>query len=80
MHESSSSAPVSRAQVVWLALALSLGAAVSLGITRFAYALLLPPMDKDSASARVGNGRAAAGAWGSVMAGRLCRAARQGRA
>jgi len=47
MHESSSSAPVSRAQVVWLALALSLGAAVSLGITRFAYALLLPPMRED---------------------------------
>ena len=47
MHESSSPAPVSRAQVVWLALALSLGAAVSLGITRFAYALLLPPMRED---------------------------------
>jgi predicted MFS family arabinose efflux permease len=30
-----------------LALALSLGAAVSLGITRFAYALLLPPMRGD---------------------------------
>ena len=30
-----------------LALALSLGAAVSLGITRFAYALLLPPMRAD---------------------------------
>ncbi|WBY00026.1 YbfB/YjiJ family MFS transporter [Ramlibacter tataouinensis] len=30
-----------------LALALSLGAAVSLGITRFAYALLLPPMRED---------------------------------
>jgi len=47
MHESSSPALVSRAQVVWLALALSLGAAVSLGITRFAYALLLPPMRED---------------------------------
>jgi len=32
---------------VVLALALSLGAAVSLGITRFAYALLLPPMRAD---------------------------------
>jgi predicted MFS family arabinose efflux permease len=32
-----------------LALALSLGAAVSLGITRFAYALLLPPMRADLA-------------------------------
>ncbi len=30
-----------------LALALSLGAAVSLGITRFAYGLLLPPMRED---------------------------------
>lgn len=30
-----------------LAIALSLGAAVSLGITRFAYALLLPPMRED---------------------------------
>jgi len=30
-----------------LALALSLGAAVSLGVTRFAYALLLPPMRAD---------------------------------
>ena len=30
-----------------LALALSLGAAVSLGVTRFAYALLLPPMRTD---------------------------------
>jgi predicted MFS family arabinose efflux permease len=32
---------------VALALALSLGAAVSLGITRFAYGLLLPPMRED---------------------------------
>ena len=32
-----------------LALALSLGAAVSLGITRFAYGLLLPPMREDLA-------------------------------
>jgi len=32
---------------VRLALALSLGAAVSLGITRFAYGLLLPPMRED---------------------------------
>ena len=30
-----------------LALALSVGAAVSLGITRFAYGLLLPPMRAD---------------------------------
>ncbi len=33
--------------VLGLALALSLGAAVSLGITRFAYGLLLPPMRAD---------------------------------
>ena len=32
---------------LWLAVALSLGAAVSLGITRFAYALMLPPMRAD---------------------------------
>ncbi|HYD76181.1 YbfB/YjiJ family MFS transporter [Ramlibacter sp.] len=32
---------------ITLAIALSLGAAVSLGITRFAYALLLPPMRAD---------------------------------
>ena len=30
-----------------LAVALSLGAAVSLGVTRFAYGLLLPPMRAD---------------------------------
>ena len=34
-------------QVLKLALALSLGAAVSLGITRFSYGLLLPPMRED---------------------------------
>lgn len=32
---------------LWLALVLSLGAAISLGITRFAYGLLLPPMRDD---------------------------------
>ena len=36
-----------RPSLFGLALALSLGAAVSLGITRFAYALLLPPMRED---------------------------------
>jgi len=40
-------AVVTRAQALGLALALSMGAAVSLGITRFAYALLLPPMRED---------------------------------
>src|SRR5664280_540773 len=34
-------------QLVWLALALSTGAALSLGITRFSYGLLLPPMRAD---------------------------------
>jgi predicted MFS family arabinose efflux permease len=34
-------------RTLWLALALSLGAAVSLGITRFAYGLLLPTMRTD---------------------------------
>ena len=33
--------------IVWLALALSTGAALSLGITRFSYGLLLPPMRAD---------------------------------
>lgn len=37
----------SAAPLLWLALALSLGAAVSLGITRFAYGLLLPVMRED---------------------------------
>ncbi|WP_051603020.1 YbfB/YjiJ family MFS transporter [Simplicispira psychrophila] len=36
-----------RAHPVWVVLALSLGAAVSLGVTRFAYALLLPVMRND---------------------------------
>ena len=39
--------PPDRTPYVRLALALSLGAAVSLGITRFAYGLLLPPMRDD---------------------------------
>ncbi len=39
--------PLPSASVLLLALALSLGAAVSLGITRFAYGLLLPPMRDD---------------------------------
>ena len=42
-----SPAPSPGWQVVWIAVALSMGAAVSLGITRFAYALLLPPMRED---------------------------------
>ena len=33
--------------LLWLALALSMGAAVSLGVTRFAYGLLLPVMRDD---------------------------------
>ena len=39
--------PAARASSLRLALALSLGAALSLGITRFAYGLLLPPMRAD---------------------------------
>ncbi len=39
--------PPSPSQLVLLALALSLGAAISLGITRFAYGLLLLPMRAD---------------------------------
>ena len=38
---------VSPMRSLWLAAALSMGAAISLGITRFAYALLLPPMRED---------------------------------
>jgi len=41
----SNSAPLKH--VVWLALALSAGAALSLGITRFSYGLLLSPMRAD---------------------------------
>ena len=37
----------SASQLVWLALALSMGAALSLGVTRFAYGLLLPSMRAD---------------------------------
>lgn len=40
-------APIDDTPYLRLALALSLGAAVSLGITRFAYGLLLPPMRED---------------------------------
>ena len=39
--------PALRAHPLWVVLALSMGAAVSLGITRFAYALLLPVMRDD---------------------------------
>jgi predicted MFS family arabinose efflux permease len=46
MTAMSSSAPA-QPPLLGLALALSLGAAVSLGITRFAYGLLLPPMRAD---------------------------------
>ncbi len=54
--------------LVWTALALSLGAAVSLGITRFAYGLLLPPMRAD-----LGWSYTLAGAMNTVNAlGYLC--------
>jgi predicted MFS family arabinose efflux permease len=42
-----SDAPPSSSALLPLALALSLGAAISLGVTRFAYGLLLPPMRAD---------------------------------
>ena len=46
-----SSAATGRAEALsarlWQAAALALGAAVSLGLSRFAYALLLPPMRAD---------------------------------
>ena len=47
--ETSSPAPTHflQSHAIRLALALSLGAAISLGITRFAYGLLLPPMRAD---------------------------------
>lgn len=38
---------VNNGRLLWLAAALSLGAAVSLGVTRFAYGLLLPAMRED---------------------------------
>ena len=44
---SASQAPLTASRVLCLALALSLGAAISLGVTRFAYGLLLPPMRAD---------------------------------
>ena len=47
MTHEPNAAPVGRSNALWLALALSLGAAVSLGVTRFAYGLLLPPMRAD---------------------------------
>ena len=47
-----------RAHPVGVVLALSLGAAVSLGITRFAYALLLPVMRADLDRVEKGRGHA----------------------
>src|SRR5690606_15835382 len=47
MSRPSDAAFIDNTPYVRLALALSLGAAVSLGITRFAYALLLPTMRDD---------------------------------
>lgn len=44
---SNAATPTPAHRVLGLALALSLGAAVSLGITRFSYGLLLPPMRED---------------------------------
>jgi len=47
MTQAAAPDPLPGPRIVWLALALSLGAAVSLGVTRFAYGLLLPPMRAD---------------------------------
>lgn len=47
MTTSTPSAKTPMRQLVWLALALSTAAALSLGITRFSYGLLLPPMRSD---------------------------------
>jgi len=46
-HAPDAPRPAPLRHALWLAVALSMGAAVSLGITRFAYALLLPPMRAD---------------------------------
>ena len=51
-----------------MALALSMGAAVSLGITRFAYGLLLPPMRADLGwSYALAGGMNTANAFGYLM-------------
>jgi len=47
MMTSTPSSKTPTRQLIWLALALSTGAALSLGITRFSYGLLLPPMRSD---------------------------------
>jgi MFS family permease len=47
MSSTSSPSNIPLHQLVWLALALSIGAALSLGITRFSYGLLLPSMRTD---------------------------------
>ena len=47
MDESPRNAPIGLHRLTTLALAIALGAAVSLGITRFAYGLLLPAMRAD---------------------------------
>ena len=46
-HTPAAAEAPTRTQTIRLAVALSLGAAISLGITRFAYGLLLPPMRAD---------------------------------
>ena len=47
MYDRSKISPADTTPYVRLALALALGAAISLGITRFAYGLLLPTMRAD---------------------------------
>ncbi|MCZ4314289.1 YbfB/YjiJ family MFS transporter [Comamonadaceae bacterium G21597-S1] len=80
----SSASSAKRDTALRLALVLSLGAAVSLGITRFAYGLLLPPMRDDLGwSYALAGGMNTANAAGYLL-GALCtpillRAARPGR-
>lgn len=65
-------ASASAARSVLLALGLSMGAAVSLGITRFAYGLLLPPMRDDLGwSYALAGGMNTANALGYLL-GALC--------
>lgn len=71
-------ATLTPAQALRLALALSLGAAVSLGITRFSYGLLLPPMRADlgwsyTLAGGMNTGNAAGYLFGALMMPALMR-------
>ncbi|MDI3381770.1 YbfB/YjiJ family MFS transporter [Xenophilus aerolatus] len=70
--DTSAAAQTSTARSLLLALGLSMGAAVSLGITRFAYGLLLPPMRQDLGwSYALAGGMNTANALGYLL-GALC--------